>query len=77
MGGLSIYGVQVHSADWELVGVFLLVNEMAQRLDELEAAIKAGAHTEPESDSSLLEPLEPLEAESSSDARSAGGARGD
>ena len=49
---------------------------MAQRLDELEAAIKAGTHTEPESDSSLLEPLEPLEAESSSDAKNAG-ARGD
>lgn len=37
------------------------VDEMAQRLDELEASIKAGTHVESESESvsvsSLLEPL--------------------
>ena len=34
---------------------------MAQRLDELEASIKAGTHVESEPESSLPEPLKPLE----------------
>lgn len=38
-----------------------IVDEMAQRLDELEATIKEHMYTDPDLESGLLEPLEPLE----------------
>lgn len=42
---------------------------MAQRLDELETAIKAGMYEEPEPETGSLESLEPLEPADSTDAR--------
>lgn len=51
-----------------LIGTFceglFIVDEMAQRLDELEASIKANSHaaeSEPDPSTLLLDPLKPLE----------------